>query len=297
MEPVRINQDVGEVHEVLLVLNVQQNRQNIQCPNKNVTPVKQDEITFIAMSRDLGTSQPSLSKDCPQSTQVPYVSDPWKSVPNITDTHEDCILSSLLGTLLSPILSPICEFVTPTKEERPQSCLMKTENAEPQTLQISKKEEFLEIKDTSVNPEGSAECKIDPGDVVLKAELILMDYLNSNPLSNELQKITAEGNIGSNQEDSIGKTSPEKTAKVQNSCWATFSKALNTTLVTIKSSSDSFQQFKKAAIAKEERERTLKAQELKRRQELQTDKGDKNKVGLVTLVFCLTIGFQALETA
>ncbi|XP_069593726.1 bromodomain testis-specific protein [Ranitomeya imitator] len=104
-----------------------------------------------------------------------------------------------------------------------------------------------------------------------------LSFLNSdsNPLSNELQKITAEGNIGSNQEDSIGKTSPEKTAKVQNSCWATFSKALNTTLVTIKSSSDSFQQFKKAAIAKEERERTLKAQELKRRQELQTDKGDK----------------------
>ncbi|XP_077134952.1 bromodomain testis-specific protein isoform X2 [Ranitomeya variabilis] len=237
------------------------------CPNKNVTPVKRDEMTLIAMSRDLGISQPSLSKDCPQSTQVPYVSDPRKSVPIITDRHEDCILSSLLdiGTLLPPILSPICEFVTPTKNERPQSCLMKTENAEPQTVQISKKEEFLEIKDTSVNPEGSAECKIDAGDVVLKAEY---------PLSNELQKITAEGNIGSNQEDSIGKTSPEKTTKVQNSCWATFSKALNTTLVAIKSSSDSFQQFKKAAIAKEERERTLKAQELKRQQELQTDKGD-----------------------
>ncbi|XP_073427572.1 bromodomain testis-specific protein isoform X2 [Dendrobates tinctorius] len=234
-----------------------------QYPNKNVTPEKQDEITLITVSKDLGTSQPSLSKDCPQSTQVPYVGDPW----NITDRQTDFILSSLLdiGTLLSPIMSPISEFDTPTKKERPQSRLMKTENAEPQDLLVSKKEEFHEIKDTSVKPEGAAECKIDPGDV-LKAEY---------SLSNELQKSTTEGNIVSNQEDRIGKTSPEKTAKVQNSCWATFSKALNTTLVTIKSSSDSFQQFKKAAIAKEERERALKAQELRRWQELQTDKGDK----------------------
>nr|F7DRV9.1 RecName: Full=Bromodomain testis-specific protein [Xenopus tropicalis] len=56
-----------------------------------------------------------------------------------------------------------------------------------------------------------------------------------------------------------------KNAKVKTSfCWEVFSKSLATTHVTIKSSSNSFQQFRKAAIAKEERERALKAQELRR---------------------------------
>ncbi|MEE6522437.1 hypothetical protein FKM82_020987, partial [Ascaphus truei] len=54
--------------------------------------------------------------------------------------------------------------------------------------------------------------------------------------------------------------------KVKNAfCWATFSKPITTPL-TIKSSSNSFQQFRKAAMAKEERERALKAQQLKKRQ-------------------------------
>ncbi|KAM9324768.1 bromodomain testis-specific protein [Gastrophryne carolinensis] len=61
---------------------------------------------------------------------------------------------------------------------------------------------------------------------------------------------------------------PTKAVKGANTSWASFSKALSSTPVTIKSSSNSFQQFRMAAIAKEERERALKAQELKKLQVL-----------------------------
>ncbi|KAM4022776.1 bromodomain testis-specific protein isoform 2-T2 [Anomaloglossus baeobatrachus] len=236
-------------------------------PNRSVTPAKQNEITVTNVSRDLATSQPSLSKDCPQTTQVPSVSDPCKPVLNITEELEYCILPSPLdiSTFLSPILSPMCESDTPTQKETPQSCLLETEKTEPEASLISKTE-FLETKDTAVNPEGSTEYKIDPGGLLLKPEY---------PFSNDLPKSPTKNSIEFTPEDCIIEILPVKTAKVQKSCWAIFSKALNTIPVAIKSSSDSFQQFKKAAIAKEEREKALKLQELKRPQGLQPDKGGK----------------------
>ncbi|KAG8436722.1 hypothetical protein GDO86_007710 [Hymenochirus boettgeri] len=67
----------------------------------------------------------------------------------------------------------------------------------------------------------------------------------------------------------VSPVNQDKNVKVKNSCWELFSKTLTTTPVTIKSSNNSFQQFRKAAIAKEEKERALKAQELKWLQEVQ----------------------------
>ncbi|XP_075689338.1 bromodomain testis-specific protein [Rhinoderma darwinii] len=244
-------------------------------PNKNSPPAKQDQITRTTVSRELVVSQPSLSRDCPQSTHVPSVSHLCKSLPNSTDGYQDSILLSPLAIskLLSPIVSPVCETAASTEKETPQSCITKAENSDPEDSLVYMKKECLVIKETAVNillhPEGSIECKNGPGDVLPKPVL-------SNDLhKTTMEKSSTENRIESNQPDSIVKTPLEKIIKVQNSCWAKFSKAINTTAVTIKSSSDSFQQFRKAAIAKEERARALKAQELKRQQELHVDKGDK----------------------
>ncbi|XP_030045102.1 bromodomain-containing protein 4, partial [Microcaecilia unicolor] len=64
-----------------------------------------------------------------------------------------------------------------------------------------------------------------------------------------------------------------KDIKIKNaSSWASLGKVITTIPSTIKSSNDSFQQFRKAAIEKEEREKAFKAQEIKR---LQTEQADQ----------------------
>ncbi|XP_069823772.1 bromodomain testis-specific protein-like [Dendropsophus ebraccatus] len=176
-----------------------------------------------------------------------------------------------IGKVLSPISSPVCDTIAPAVKESPQCCPVKAESTEPEASFVSKKEEFPEIKDAAADPEGSSDCKNDPGDILQKAEYPASDDLQKT----ETDKSPVENGVGSNPGDGDEMTTPEKTLKVQSSCWASFSKALNTIPVTIKSSSDSFQQFRKAAIAKEERERAMRAQELKRQQELQSDRGDR----------------------
>ncbi|XP_056379131.1 bromodomain testis-specific protein [Hyla sarda] len=238
-----------------------------QFPSNNVPPAKQEQIPPPTVSRNLVVHR-SLSIDGPQSAQVPSVSHPCKPTVKMTDSDQDTIPFSPLAIskVLSPILSPVCEPIAPTKKESPQSCSMKTENTEPEASFISKKEEFLEIKDTAANPEGSGECKNDPVDILPKAEY------PGDLHKTEMEKSPTEMCTRSDRGDGVEVTPAEKTIKVQNSCWATFSKALNTIPVTIKSSSDSFQQFRKAAIAKEERERALK-----RQQEVPADRGDKRR--------------------
>ncbi|XP_071984528.1 bromodomain testis-specific protein [Engystomops pustulosus] len=231
-----------------------------QYSNNGKATAKQDKITPTAVLRNL------VLKDCPPATEIP--SHPYKSPMKITDGYQDDIpLSPLdISHLLSPIVSPVLETITPTKKETPQFCEMKTENPEQEASLISKREEFLEIKDTFVHHGESIECKKEPGEIPENPEPS-NDLYKSAP-----EKSPTTNSMESHQGDGIVKTSPEKTVKVQKSCWAMFSKALNTNLVPIKSSSDSFQQFKKAAIAKEERERALKAQEFKRQQE---ERGEK----------------------
>ncbi|CAH2311527.1 bromodomain testis-specific [Pelobates cultripes] len=66
--------------------------------------------------------------------------------------------------------------------------------------------------------------------------------------------------------------------KLKNSIsWANYSKSLTTTPVTIKSSSSCFQQFRKAALEKEEKERASKVQELKIFQDSQHETKDKSR--------------------
>ncbi|XP_075142290.1 uncharacterized protein LOC142217867 [Leptodactylus fuscus] len=251
--------------------------------NKNFSPVIRDQITATAF-RDLAISQSS----CPQSTEAPSVSHPCKSILKITDEYEDSVCLSPLDidNFLTPILSPAFHTSSLSEEESLQSCVIKAKTTDLEGSQsespdiislecgrklekpwpckaslISEREEFLENNDPAVNPE----CKNEPGDIPPKLE---------GPVSNEfckraMEKSPTENSAGSKQGDDIAKTPPIK--KVQQSSWAMFSKTLNPTPVPIKSSIDCFQQFRKAALAKEERERALKAQEVKRQQE---DRGD-----------------------
>ncbi|XP_075038490.1 bromodomain testis-specific protein isoform X2 [Mixophyes fleayi] len=104
-----------------------------------------------------------------------------------------------------------------------------------------------------------------------------------HPVSNSSSKPDAEKSpLGSGIPSSQGycnvKPLPDKTTKVKTPlCWASFSKALITTPVAIKSSSESFQQFRKAALAKEERQRAMKSQGIRRPRELYADTQDKTR--------------------
>ncbi|KAM4722897.1 bromodomain testis-specific protein [Rhinophrynus dorsalis] len=151
-----------------------------------------------------------------------------------------------------------------------------------ETTLLPPKTEFHATKTSNevVHPEASVECKKDYSDILLKSENSLSTHSDYHSL-----EANAEENTGpSCHKDVNAETTTvvknlddlKKNVKAKNSfSWASFSKTLTTTPVTIKSSSNSFQQFRKAAIAKEEKERALKAQELKRLQEYQTETDDK----------------------
>ncbi|XP_075038487.1 bromodomain testis-specific protein isoform X1 [Mixophyes fleayi] len=241
-------------------------------PKENVPLVKQDQLTDTTLSRDFPFAMPSCS------TQVPLVGRPWKSLLHNTDEFPDEIpLSPLrISKVLSPIHTPKFEASPRNKQHTPESCLTRTDSVTSETSSTSKKDV---IKETSVNfllhPEGSVECKNDSGDIIPPKS----EY----PVSNSSSKPDAEKSpLGSGIPSSQGycnvKPLPDKTTKVKTPlCWASFSKALITTPVAIKSSSESFQQFRKAALAKEERQRAMKSQGIRRPRELYADTQDKTR--------------------
>ncbi|KAJ1171039.1 hypothetical protein NDU88_002910, partial [Pleurodeles waltl] len=77
---------------------------------------------------------------------------------------------------------------------------------------------------------------------------------------------------------------PKKDIKVKSALsWTSLCKAVPAMPAIIKSSSDSFQQFRKAALEKEEREKALRAKEVKRQQTgLQVEKTSKLITAQVT---------------
>ncbi|XP_029473541.1 bromodomain testis-specific protein isoform X2 [Rhinatrema bivittatum] len=79
-----------------------------------------------------------------------------------------------------------------------------------------------------------------------------------------------------NTSDPKLQVTPNKDIKVKNAfSWASLGKMITTIPSTIKSSNDSFQQFRKAAIEKEEREKALKAKEIKKLHMEQADQEQK----------------------
>ncbi|XP_063795974.1 bromodomain testis-specific protein isoform X2 [Pseudophryne corroboree] len=246
------------------------------CPNKNVPLVMQNQLTYTAVSRESRVADSLLSNDYPCSSQVPSVSHLCKSSFHDTDGFPDGILLSPLAIseILSPIQSPVHETFPPNKQHTPKSCLSGTKGAISENSLYSKKDDTDVKKEMSVNflfhPEKDVELKNEVADNIPKPECSYKPGVEKSPSGNAVPSTQGDCNV---------KAPSEKNIKVKNAlCWASFSKALSTTPVPIKSSSDSFKQFRKAAIAKEERERALKAQEIKRLQESHVvDRGDKTR--------------------
>ncbi|KAM4642185.1 bromodomain testis-specific protein [Discoglossus pictus] len=216
------------------------------------------------------------------------------SMDNI-DEFQELISRSSLGIthVLSPIHSPTFECIPSHPSLKPISsepCLTETDNMASKSLlpsqpeyisMLSEDSQETSSSNTSVfQPEATIELKNITGDNLVNQD----DDLPKNYDHYGLEYSSKENNVPPSQDDCNPKSAEDikklddvkKNVKVKNAlCWATFSKTITPTPVTIKSSSNSFQQFRKAAIAKEEKERALKAQELKQQQECQAPKVDK----------------------
>ncbi|KAE8610634.1 hypothetical protein XENTR_v10012190 [Xenopus tropicalis] len=196
---------------------------------------------------------------------LPSLSDPL--LKNSNDFQEPAPLFSLdIMKVLSPLHSPSFNY---DSSKRPtEGCLHQPNKSSSEVLHPSQIEQTFAIKETSTglltHPESLKDRKnVSNQSTKLKSEI---SSHSDSPILEDSAKVHS---IPLGQKDGTEKANDidevQKNAKVKTSfCWEVFSKSLATTHVTIKSSSNSFQQFRKAAIAKEERERALKAQELRR---------------------------------
>ncbi|XP_053326284.1 bromodomain testis-specific protein [Spea bombifrons] len=113
-----------------------------------------------------------------------------------------------------------------------------------------------------------------PGDLLKPEDM--SNLLDPPSLSSCVPENCMESSHGDVVKTPVSTNSADNIKKAKSSfSWADFSKSLTTTPVTIKSSSNSFQQFRKAAIAKEEKERALKVLGLKKIKDPQPETEDK----------------------
>ncbi|OCT82862.1 hypothetical protein XELAEV_18025397mg, partial [Xenopus laevis] len=214
----------------------------------NVPPEKQEKFLQTQVSSNI--TEPSFAT----TVQLDLQKDPLLKNPK--DFQEPAPPLSLdIMKLLSPLHSPSFSQDS-SKRFSIQGCLHQPNKSSSEASLSSQTEQTFAIKETST--------------AKLESEV------SSHSYSPFLEDGTKVHNIPLGHRDGTEKATKElsdidevqKNVKVKTSfCWEVFSKSLATTPVTIKSSSNSFQQFRKAAIAKEERERALKAQELRRLEE------------------------------
>ncbi|XP_040215975.1 bromodomain testis-specific protein isoform X2 [Rana temporaria] len=230
--------------------------------NKNILHVKENRLSHTVASKVPSTAKCSFSKGPKNPVKGP--SHPVKGPvePFLHDTFElpDCLLLPPLAIskVLTPIRSPVFEGSCDNRVQTAESCLKRTSGASIKTPLTIKNDE-----PTNLFQHGGVECKNDMV-TVLKPESIVL---------NEFHKLDMEQIPAScNNPSTVGDDAKTKICKAANGSWANFSKALNPIPVTIKSSSNSFQQFRKAAKAKEEREKALKALESKKTEQKDIEK-------------------------
>ncbi|KAM8930580.1 bromodomain testis-specific protein [Pelodytes ibericus] len=245
----------------------------LHCAAKKCSPEKPVKLSVSSACFPSRLQQSVKCKMSPPQQQV-------RSPLNSTGELEEQILLSPLGFMqvLSPIHSPVFEPVHRLQSSQP--FLTAQDKVESETLLLANKVLPAAVIETSASsvacPAASIDCAKTSEDVLLKTE----NQLDPPGLQSRIEECC----ILSGQGNSFVKTAGNpneledlnKNPKVKNSlCWANFSKTFPTTPLTIKSSSDSFQQFRKAAIAKEEKERALKMQEFKKLQDSQPEKKDE----------------------
>ncbi|KAM5147827.1 bromodomain testis-specific protein [Mantella aurantiaca] len=234
-----------------------------QAPNKNIHLVTEKWLSQTVVSKVPSVAECSFSQVRQHAVKGPSLSHPVKSHLYDTDELPDSLLLSPLDIsgMLTPIRSPVFEVFGDNRGQSMQSSLKCSSDIPVKTLLILKNNETSNL----LEHEG-VESKNYMGDIPKPENIVPNEFQKL-----DLEHIPASGDISSAVGDSDAKT-PTKTFNVANSSWASFSKALSTIPVTIKSSSNCFQQFKKAAIAKEEREKALKAQELNKMQQTDIEK-------------------------
>ncbi|XP_068095906.1 bromodomain testis-specific protein isoform X2 [Hyperolius riggenbachi] len=224
--------------------------------NRSSFALKGDQLSQTVVPKQAATGKLPLSHDLQYSVQRPSLS---QTSLHSTDELPDSLLLSPLGIskLLSPIKSPVFHVAT-HEVQTLEPCLNHPGSAEMKALLTLKNDETNNLL---LHYEEVVENRLEKGD-----EPKLTDAPNESqkPCMEESPAVCG---IPSTTGDGDVRTTA-KPVKVLNSSWASFAKTLSTTPVAIKPSTNSFQLFKKAAIAKEERERALKAQEAAKAQEL-----------------------------
>ncbi|KAG9483166.1 hypothetical protein GDO78_009227 [Eleutherodactylus coqui] len=238
----------------------------------------------------------SVDKDSKKKKKKLEVSDDDQANPMSYDEKRQLSLdiNKLPGEKLSRVVHIIQSREPSLKDSNPQEIEIDFETLKPSTLRHLQQYVMTSLR--KKNKKANAEKLSKSKDQLNKEKKLELERRLQN-VSGQLNsakkpKIADESTsipqpIGgatrlsesSSSSSSTSDSSNDSSSSDSSDSDSAFSKALNPTPVTIKSSSDSFQQFKKAAIAKE-RERALKTQELKRQQELQTDRGDKIRLAL-----------------
>uniref|UniRef100_A0A8C5R340 Bromodomain testis-specific protein n=1 Tax=Leptobrachium leishanense TaxID=445787 RepID=A0A8C5R340_9ANUR len=180
------------------------------------------------------------------------------------------ILRSPLGVMISPIRSPSREKNPLLKERSSETCSRAandTEKPESGALLVTSKEPSGTTQHASSSAHAATDCANANDNILPKTEHVISNLdlpsvhlckkENFTP-SDSVVKAAANSNVSADLKKS---TKPRKPF-----CWANFYNSITATPVPIKSSNSSFQEFRKVALAKEEKERTLKVQDLQKSQ-------------------------------
>ncbi|XP_053549679.1 bromodomain testis-specific protein [Bombina bombina] len=254
-----------------------------------ISPIKQEKLPHPEVSTLTTLPKPDYRNDSQSSEDcIPPISrEPLKQSWDIFYVFPDQFPPLVFTSVLSPIRSPPFDHIPAQAHRKPSSsehCPQQMDRSALEDLHFSQpgydaRQESSNTSTPVVHLEAPADCKKD--------NLTKSDTAFGNCSDHPVLQTIQKDDMTSSQEDGVIQRTPDtkvdnlkKNATTKNApCWASLSKTLTTTTTTtpssIKSSSNIFLQFKKAALAKEERERALKAQELKGQQDCHVEKDDK----------------------